>query len=169
MKKTIKFLCGALVAIALVTTSCKKDPGPKGDTGAQGPQGIPGPSAKTYTFAANFSSTSQYYSYSGLIGLYTADDAILVYVMNATYSAVDYYVQLPYVVGGSVNVYAEVGETGIIFINTDKANGTSGSPWTSNVSFKFKAVVIKSSQLKKHPDINLKDYNEVVQTFNIKD
>ena len=172
MKTKITTMLAALMLVAVLFTNCKKEPGPKGDAGAvgaTGPQGLPGPSAKTYTFNAFFDTSIQYYTYNGLFGEYDSDDAVLVYVLNAYYSSTPYCVLLPYVANGTVNIYAEIGDLGTIYINTDKANGTAGSPWTSSVSFKFKAVVIKSTMLKKHPEVNLKNYDEVAQTFNIKE
>lgn len=162
-----KFALMALFAIALSITSCKKEPGPQGPTGPQGPQGVAGPSAKTYTYNLTFNSTTQYASYSGISADFDTDDMVLTFVYNANYGN-DYYVQLPYVANGTVNIYAEVNEiTGHIFVNTDKADGTSGSPWSSGVTFKFKSILIKSSQIKKN--VNHAIYSEVVKAYDIKD
>lgn len=168
MKKTTNLLLMAFTVIAIAFTSCKKEPGPKGDTGATGPQGPAGPSAKTYTFNGVFGPSTQYISYSGLVGDFNTDDMVLTYILNATYGGDDYYIQLPYVANGLANVYAEVNENnGHLYVNTDKANGTSGSPWSSVVTFKFKAVLIRSSQIIKGVDYN--NYLEVAKAYNIKD
>lgn len=174
MKKT-KTILAALLLVALTITSCKKEAGPKGDTGAQGPagtngaQGVPGPSAKTFTFTGTFGASTQFISYTGLVGSFDVDDIVLTYILNATYGGNDYYVALPWTDGG-VNYYVEINEnTGFMYVNTDKASGAAGSPWASTVTLKFKAVLIKSSQRLLHPDLNYKNYKEVAKAFNIKD
>ncbi len=158
------------LTLALTNVGCKKEPGPKGDIGTTGPQGPSGPQAKTFVFNLTFNSGDTFKSYSGVTGFNT-DDVLLVYVFNANYGS-DYYVQLPFMSGGSsgVNFYAEFNETnGNLFINTEWADGTTGSPWSSSVNLKFKAVLISSSQFKAHPNTNWGNYNEVKATFNLKD
>ena len=167
MKTTKTILALMLIGSTMFNTGCKKpEKGDKGDIGATGPQG---PDATTFTYFLNFSPSSTFDTYSGITG-FDANDVVVNYVFNANYGGEDFYIQLPYVLSGSVNIYAEVGETtGLVFINTDKADGTSGSPWTSAVSLKFKSVLIKSRAMKQHPGLNLKDYNAVKQAFNLKD
>ncbi len=167
--KTIKALLPVVLIILMAITGCEKKQGPKGDQGATGPQGASGPSAKTFTFTGNFNSTTQFIYYTGLMSSFDADDVVITYIFNANYGGTDYYVMLPYVVSGFVNVYAEVGENGSIYINTDKADGSAGSPWTSPATFQFKAVLIKSSQIKKHPNVDYSNYSEVKATFNLQD
>ena len=155
-----------IIATMILFTGCKK--GDTGPAGAVGPAGPSGPSAKTYMFTGTFDASTTFIMYSGVTG-FSQDDAVITYVFNATYGSTDYYVQMPYVVSGLVNCYAEVGQNGNIFVNTVKADGASGSPWTSSTTLKFKAVHIKSSQLKAHPNVNWANYSEVKKTFNLKD
>ncbi len=168
MRTTIKIFAMALICVFATTIqSCKKPE--KGEAGPQGPVGASGPEATTKTYILTFNTTQNWQSYSGFVGLYDTDDIIVTYIFNATYSE-DYYVQLPYILNGAANIFAEVGEnTGHIYINTNNANGSAGSPWASSVSLKFKSVLIKSRAMKSHPKLNLKDYNEVKRAFNLKD
>lgn len=160
----------AIAVFALTFTSCKKEPGPKGETGPTGPAGASGPQAKTYTFTATFNSTTTFGSYSGVTN-FDQDDMILVYLFEATYATEDFYVQLPFLsASGNVKHYAEVGESnGLIFVNAVFANGSGGGVYSSNTTLKYKAIHIKSSQVKAHPDINYQDLQAVQKAFNIKD
>jgi len=173
---TKKVIATLFVACALIIISCKKgDTGPAGDKGATGNTGAtgqPGPQAKTFVFNLTFNAGDTFKSYAGVTGFNT-DDVLLVYIFNANYGS-DYYVQLPYMIGGAgaagVHCYAEFSETsGNLFINTEWADGTAGSPYTSSVTFKFKAVLISSSQFKAHPNTNWKNYAEVKSVLNLKD
>lgn len=170
MKRSINLIC-MICAVALISlTGCKKEPGPKGDTGPAGPTGASGPQAKTYTFTATFNSTTTFGSYSGITN-FDADDMVLVYLFEATYAGEDFYVQLPFLSStGNVKHYAEVGENnGLIFVNAVFANGSSGGVYSTNTTLKYKAIHIKSSQVKAHPDVNYLDYQAVRKAFNIKD
>jgi hypothetical protein len=158
--KTLKKLTLLSFLAAGLFMNCKKEPGPKGDTGSQGPQGPAGPSAKTFTFALTFDPGETFESYSPITG-FNADDVLLVYAYNNTYSGSDYYTQLPYIADGNpgVNFWPEFNEnTGFLFINTTWSNGNSGSPWTSATTLKFKAVLISSSQFKAHPGYNWENF-----------
>lgn len=166
MKKTTQLLLSAFTVLALLFTACKKDPGPQGPTGPQGPQGPSGPSAKTYTYTCNFTNLTTYASYNGIMADFTPGDMVLTFIYWANYGD-DFYVQLPFN-DGTINYYAEVSEaTGYLFLNTDKANGTTGSPWASNVTLKFKSILIRSDQIKK--GVNHASYSEVKKAYNLKD
>ncbi len=163
--KTIIAIC----VIALTLVNCKKELGPKGDKGDTGAQGQPGPQAKTFNFSLTFNAGDTYKSYSGITG-YNADDIIMTYIKYETLGTEGYWTQLPYLVGNSVNFVPEFGDqTGLLFINTEKADGTAGSPWASTATFDFKAVLISSSQKLAHPNLNWKNYNEVKQVLKLKD
>jgi hypothetical protein len=186
MKNLMKIATLLLICTASTTfTGCKKgdkgDMGPQGQpgtnrtdgtngtNGATGPAGAPGPDAKTYNYNLTFGPSTTFQSYTGVGVDFDANNVVVTYVKNATYGSEDFYVALPYVASGLVNIYAEVGEdSGLIFINTVKADGTPGSPWTSSTTFAFKSVLIKSRAMKTHPNLNLKDYSEVMRAFNLK-
>lgn len=163
--KTNKLIIVLLLCISIIG-GCKK--AEKGDKGEVGPQGATGPEATMFTYTLTFTTASNYQTYSGITG-FDANDVIITYVVNATYAGEDFYVQLPYVVAGYVNVYAEVGETtGLIFVNTEKADGTAGSPWTGSTTFKFKSVLIKSRFYNAHPEINYSNFKEVERILDLK-
>lgn len=56
-----------------------------------------------------------------------------------------------------------------MFINTKKADGTAGSPWTATSTIAFKAVLISSTQRQAHPNLNWANYDEVKQVLHLKD
>jgi hypothetical protein len=187
MKKLMTI--GMLIMIGILSTTftgCKKDgeTGPKGETGATGPtgpagtngingsngfNGAPGPDATSYLYNLTFTTAQNYQSYYGITPAFDAGDQIITYVKNSNLAGEDFYVALPYVFAGAVNIYAEVGHTsGSIFIHTDRANGTTGSPWTSTTTLSFKSVLIKGHAMEEHPNLNLNDYEAVMTTFNLR-
>lgn len=172
--ETAKLFSMFALAFGLMFIGCKKE-GPQGPVGPAGPTGATGqagPQAKTFVFSLTFNSGDTFKSYSGITGFNT-DDVVIVYIHNNTYGGTDYYTQLPYMTdagSGGVNVWPEMNETnGSLFINTTWADGTSGSPWSSSVTYKFKAVLISSSQFIKYPNLNWANYNEVKSTLKLVD
>ncbi len=164
--KTNKLIIALVLLCSAVVGGCKKPE--KGDKGEVGPQGAAGPEATMFTYNLTFTTASNFQTYSGITG-YDANDVIVTYILNATYGTEDFYVQLPYVVAGVANIYAEVGETtGLIFINTDKADGSAGSPWSGSVTLKFKSVLIKSRFYHAHPEINYHNFKEVESALKLK-
>ncbi len=167
MKKITTTLAMGIIATVLLFSGCKK--GDTGPAGATGPQGSPGPQAKTFNFNLTFNTGDTFQSYAGITG-FDADDVVMVYAKYETLGTTDYWSQLPVVIGNAVNFIPEFSDqTGFLFINTLKADGTSGSPWTSASTIAFKAVLIKSSQIKANPHVNYSDYSAVKKAFNIKD
>ncbi len=166
--KTIITIC----AITLTFSACKKEVGPKGDkgeTGATGAQGQPGPLAKTFNFSLTFNPGDTFKSYSGITG-FTSGDVVMTYMKYETLGTESYWTQIPYLVANAVNFVPEYGEqTGLLFINTEKADGSSGSPWGSTASFDFKAVLITTSHRMAHPNVDWSNYPEVKQALNLKD
>jgi hypothetical protein len=172
-KQITTVLAGLALTIGLTLSSCKKpekgETGPKGETGATGAQGQAGPQAKTFNFILTFAAGDTYQSYSGITG-FNADDVIMVYKVYETLGTTKYWTQLPWVVSNYVNIVPEFSEsTGLLFINTEKADGTVGSPWTTTNTFDFKAVLISSSQRAANPNINWKNYTEVKKVLKLKD
>lgn len=142
--------------------SCKKE-------GPIGPEGPAGPDAKTFNFNLTFNPGDTYKSYDGIIGFDT-DDVLLVYVKYAEYGGTPYWVQTPIIVNGEVNIFAEFSnDSGHIFVNSEYADGSVGSPWTASNTFAFRAVLIKSSQIKANPDLDLTSYEAVSDRFGLVD
>lgn len=158
----------SLIMLLLTTvigiSSCKKQVGEKGEKGDAGESAL---DAKTFNFDLTFTSSDTFKSYSGITG-YDSEDIVLVFVRYEELSGDGYWVQLPFILDGAVNIFSEFSETsGAVFINTQKADGSAGSPWTGNVNLSFKAVLIKSSGLIKHPDVDLTNYEEVKEVFKL--
>lgn len=153
-----------LLFIFVGVISCKKVEGPKGEIG---PAGASGPEAKTFNFNLTFTSSDTFKTYSGVIG-YDEGDVVLTFVKYENINGTGYWVQTPLIVTNTVNIFSEFSEnSGLLFVNTLKADGTSGSPWASSVTLDFKAVLIKSSGLIKHPNVDLSNYEEVEQAFDL--
>lgn len=151
-----------LLILSLVLFSCKKE----GPQGLQGPQGAAGPEAKTFNFNLTFNPGDTFGVYSGITG-FDQDDMVITYVFNDVYGGNNYYVQTPYTIG-NFYFWTEVNESsGNLFVNVTKADGSSGSPFTTTKTLAFKAVLIKSSALILNPDVDFSNYDEVVKTFNI--
>lgn len=181
--KTIKRITLLVLISSILTTfSCTKEgkqgpagtngtngaSGPTGPTGPSGVDGIPGPQAKTFNFSLTFNAGDTYKSYGGITG-YDADDVILFFVHYETLSSTAYWSSLP-MIFSTLNIVPEFSDqTGFVFINTLKSNGTAGSPWTSTSTLNFKAVLVKSSQMIANPNIDYSNYYEVKGAFNLKD
>jgi hypothetical protein len=171
MKKTIKTITTAVVlTLILGLSSCKKgDTGPAGPTGTAGAQGQAGPQAKTFNFNLTFNAGDTFKSYAGVTG-YDADDVLLFYAKYETLGTTAYWAPLPLILDDLVNIIPEFSETdGFVFINTLKADGTTGSPWASSATIAFKAVLIKSSQRVANPNVNLNNYEDVKKAYNLVD
>ena len=150
----------ALITISL--TACKKAVGPEGPTGPAGPE------AKTFNFNLTFDPGETFESYSGITG-YDSGDVILTFSKYEDLSGTSYWTQLPATDPlNIVNLTPEFSDVdGNMFINSLKADGSSGSPWVNSTTLSFKAVLIKSSGLIKHPNIDLTDLESIQKTFNI--
>lgn len=173
--KIIKFLTiGLLIAGATSLSSCKKEDmsqyATKEDLNNYATNNdLANNGAKTFNFSLTFGPGDTFKSYSGVTG-FDAGDVVLTFVHYATYGGTPYWVQTPIIVNDYVNIFAEFETTyGNLFINTLKADGTPGSPWTSTSTFAFKAVLIKSSGLKQNPNVDLTNYEAVKEAFNLVD
>lgn len=164
MKKLQSIGIAILLLIASTTfNACKKPE--KGETGPQGPAG---PQARTFNFTLTFFPGDTYNYYGGIIG-YNTDDVILTYVVYETIGSTNYYTQIP-ATFGNLNIFPEFSEsTGFLYINTLRADGVSGSPWSASSTLAFRAVLISSSQIAANNDIDFKNYKEVKERFNLKD
>lgn len=168
MKAKSLFITASMAVSVVFFQGCKKEgpPGPQGPTGETGPAG---PDARTFNFSLTFNPGDTFKSYAGITG-FDAGDVVLTYVLYETIGGTGYWTQIPVILSDYVNFVPEFSEsTGFLYINSLKADGTAGSPWTSSYTFAFKAVLIKSSGLAKNPNVDLNNYEEVKNTFNIPD
>ena len=159
-----------------IFASCAKDGevGPQGEQGIQGEQGVQGETgedgteAVVYTFSLTFTSTDWGEGFTGL-GTYNSNtDAILVYIKGGTYYSLLPYTILYEPVPKNVLVYAEIDQTGLVWIETVWDDGSIGSPWTSDVTIAFKAVHIKGVSGNKS-SIDYSDYEQVKKYYNLPD
>jgi hypothetical protein len=157
----MKKLLFILSIVAVGFSSCKKE-GPQGE---KGDQGVAGTGGKTYNYTLFINAGDTYKEYNGITN-FDSGDMVINYVLNANYGS-DYYVQTPYIYNG-VNIWTEVSEdNGDLYVNFSNADGSAGSPVQNSANVKFKAVHIKSSYIQSNPNVDLSNYKEVVEAFNI--
>jgi hypothetical protein len=150
-----------LLTIVTLISSCKKEDMSKYATKDE----LANYGAKTFNFDLTFNAGDTYQSFSGITG-YEPGDVVISFVKTDSYL----WVQMPVILYNYVNLLPEFSEnTGNLFINTLFADGSAGSPWTSPTSASFKAVLIKSSGLIQHPDVDLTSYSAVKKAFNLID
>ncbi len=123
-------------------------------------------------FSLSFSPTVYKNSYSGIKG-YSKGDVLLVYGWSEI-EGKDAWGALPGTVfhsdsqtGWVIRTFKFEEDSGKLYIYTYNADGTSGSPWTKDMLFKYKAVVIKSSAIQQNPDVDLSNYAEVKARFDV--
>lgn len=167
-------------AFLLVTSSCKKEDmskyATKEDlqnyaTNSSVNSTVANNGAKTFNFSLTFNAGDTWKEYAGITG-YDTGDVVIVFAYYDTYDGgtTQYWVQAPVIINGSINVIPEFStSSGHLYINTLKADGTSGSPWISTTPLLFKAVLIKSSGLKQNPNVDLTSYKAVAEAFNLAD
>jgi hypothetical protein len=150
-----------LLTIVTLISSCKKEDMSKYATKDE----LANYGAKTFNFDLTFNAVDTYQSFSGITG-YEPGDVVISFVKTDSYL----WVQMPVILYNYVNLLPEFSEnTGDLFINTLFADGSAGSPWTSPTSASFKAVLIKSSGLIQHPDVDLTSYASVKKAFKLID
>ena len=153
MIKSFKLLFFLSLIVSFVTLSCGKNSMNN---------------AKTHHFSLTFNTGDTWQKYTG-ISNFDTNDVVLVYVWSNNYAGENYWIQLPHMYStNSINIWPEFGEdNGDLFINTTWADGTAGSPWSSATTLDFKAVLIPSSGMILHPDLDYSDYNEVARIYNL--
>jgi len=158
MRKNLKMLCIFLV-VSVFIFSCKK----------ADEDHVHEPDATTFNFNLTFSSGDTVKTYTGITG-FTENDVVLLYVYNDQIAGENYYVQLPYTALNLVNIYGQFSSTtGKVYVHTEKADGSAGSPWTSSNTFSFKAVLIPSKSMLFNQDVDYSNYFEVKRRFHLKD
>lgn len=137
MKKLAQITVIALLAI--ISGCTKEVVGPTGPTGATGSQGA---ATHKYDFNLDFNASTTSALYQLPTGSLSGHTAI-VYMDNGSSN----WTTLPYTnaAPGKIQICfaAEINETAeSITIKTTRADGSTGSPWTSTVTLKFKVVII---------------------------
>jgi len=109
-------------------------------------------------FNLTFGPTSTYGIYDPTFN-YAPGDAII--LENLTDPSFNYWSSLPIVTTGAV-FWGEYGyDAGDIWIYTDEVATGNDFPWTSNVTFGFRALLIKKSALILNPDLEGMTIDEV--------
>ena len=181
-KKTVKVIATIFVAFGLIFSSCKKDPGPKGDTGSQGPagpagtngtNGINGTNGNANVVSSSITTASWTYvapswemsfTYPAINQDILDNGAVLVYVKSGS----NYY-QLPYTFYPSSSysrTYTFVHYLGglkVFVTDSDLTQPTNPGTLT------FKVVAIAASGKMANPNLNYDDYNAVKKAFNLQD
>ncbi len=160
--KTIKLIM--MAALVVMSASCQKE-GKQGAAGAQGPAG---PGAKTFDYTLYFNAGDTYQTYTGITGM-DADDVVVTFLDDPDEAGLTgFWVQTPYINVNGVNFYAEITESGSVFLNTKEA-GSNISPWAESHYFNCRSVLIKSTQLAKNPNVDLTNYKEVAEAFGLEE
>lgn len=151
------------------TTGATGATGDTGDTGATGDTGVPGPEAAYYDFNITFGTVTTFGYFSLTSTIYDGNDAVITYWKEPTYSE---WVQIPYVWynPGYVPVQFYPGiSSSTLWVYTVRADNVAGSPWATNSTQYFRAVIIKASAGKSTPKTDFSNYNEVKKYYNLTD
>lgn len=163
MKKTILFFAAASLLLA---PSCKKH----GCTDSNalnysnvakkddGSCIIPTQTVFEEQFTLTFGPGASLDIYYPLFNYQPGDVIILENLSDPTYN---YWSALPIVSSGAV-VWGEYGDDeGDIWIYTDEVSTGNDFPWVSNVTFGFRALLIKKYAIQKNPDLKNMTIDEV--------
>jgi hypothetical protein len=158
--KTLLKTC--IVVTALLFNSCIGEQGPVGPAGEDGNANVK--SSSLTTSGWNYLSPDWYinFSYNAITQDILDNGAVLVYVQSGSN-----YFQLPYTFYPS-STYSRtytfkhyLGGLSVYVTDSDLTQPANPGLLT------FKVVVIASSALAKHPNVDLNNYNEVKKTFEL--
>ena len=125
------------------------------------------PDAYVYNYTLGFDPGETFESYTG-IDKFEAGDVVVTFAYYEALGGSNFFTELPFTTSQGVYIFSEFSESsGMVFINTTWADGTPGSPWASATTIGFKSVLIKSSGLKKNPDLDITNFEEVKKTFKL--
>lgn len=140
--------------------------GTNGQDGADGQDGTPGPDATTFNFNLTFDATTAEDAYTGITG-FDSGDVILTFANIYNLGSDPAWTQLPAVSSGVSFLSIFSVTTAQLTVLTEYVDGTAGSPWNSTLTLPCKAVLIKSTGLAKHPNLDLSSYTEVAEAFDL--
>ena len=124
--------------------------------------------ATSYDFSLSFSNTVTSATYqlpeeaSGykMYFVYLKANDVEDYVLLPYYQNNPGYVPVNYIAKSSVALRK-------IEVQTLRGDNQAGSPWTGNVTKKFRVVVLKTNGMTTHPNVDFSNYNEVSKAFNL--
>lgn len=95
-------------------------------------------------------------------------DVVLFFIHYDDLGGSPTWVQLPSSFGG-IQFFPEEVTNSTFFINATKVDGSSGNPFTTNVTYNFKAVILSFSQIQSNPNVDLNNYADIKEAFNLAD
>jgi hypothetical protein len=167
--KTAKTLGMFALVCGFLFTNCAKDgaTGPAGPAGANGTNGNANVVSSSIT-SSNWSYTSPSwkisFTYASITQAIIDKGAVIVYIkVGSAYNQLPltFYPTSSYSRSYEVSTYLG----GLDIFCTDSDLTQPSNPGSQN----FKIVVIASSELVKHPNVNLDNYEDVKRTFGIQD
>ncbi len=166
VEKSTKIIAMFAFACGLLFTNCKKE-GPQGPTGKDGTNGnanVVSSSITSSNWVYNAPSWEINFTYGAVTQDIIDNGAVLVYMKVGTaYNQIPitFYPANNYSRTYDISTY--VGGVAIYCTDSDLTQPTNPGTQT------FKVVVIAASQLIKNPNVDLNNYSEVKQVFNIQD
>ncbi len=166
MKNTHK-IYAMVIAITSLFSNCQK-----AKDGAPGKDGSANVSSIVYTITSWSSNSSKYYTVLSVPSI-TADN-INTASVQAYFSTIDNsWLAMPFTKVASTDYYmGYTSSVGVVQINWDyNGLGIGDDPNTfyGVSSCKFKVVVIPPAILKQYPTVNMNNYSEVKEAFQLKD
>ena len=150
-----------LLILSLVIFACKKEDMSKYATKEE----LQNSKAEVHNFSLTFDETTNY-AFSPTIYKDNPEDVVLTFIHWDNIGGDKTWVQCPITIG-SLSIIPEFTNYSLI-VNMLNSDGTSGSPFAQSVTYNFKAVVVPLSGINQNPNIDLSNYKEVVETFNLK-
>ena len=141
--------------------------GTNGQDGQDGQDGTPGPDATTFNFDLTFDASNAEDAYTGITG-FDSGDVILTFANIYNLGSDPAWTQLPAVSSGVSFISIFSATTAQLTVLTEYVDGTAGSPWSGTLTLPCKAVLIKSTGLIKHPNLDLTNYTAVAEAFDLK-
>ncbi|MDP2386162.1 MAG: hypothetical protein Q8M29_07310 [Bacteroidota bacterium] len=165
-----------MLTLVILTNGCSKQGpiGPKGDEGKVGNNGNANVSSATFTMSSWFWSAPYYYADLSIPELTTtnANTAAVMVYFNTTGGTT--WVALPYTQYHSPYNYYMGFNTGVgnvevtWFYDSSLSSGSDPNAFYGT-TIKCKVVVIPPAIKKKHPDLDLTNYEAVKKCFNLAD
>jgi len=168
MNRLVKITCLILISGFIISFfSCTK----KGEEGAPGKDGSANVSARTFTVTTWSSNSSFWYKQLSVPEI-TADNINSAAIMVYWGTVSNNWIALPYTYVSSTNYFMGfLSAVNLIEVQwTYNGLGIGNSPNSElGNPVMIKVVVIPPALIKKNPDLDLSNYNEVRKTFKIQD
>jgi len=147
-------------------SSCKKEDMSKYATKEDLAQAKEEAKSKVYNFTLTYNQTD-YVAYAPTITKTNPNDLILTFVHWDDVGGQQSWMQCPLTIG-NLFIAPEFTNSSLI-IGMYRADGVAGSPFNQTASFNFKVVVVSVKSLNANPTVDLSNYEEVKEAFNLVD